>query len=350
MTGMLAAVYYGPEDLRVEEKTTPRPGPGELLIRVDAASLCATDLRILRGAHRKYPAGTIRVPGHEVVGSVAMLGARVEEYHLGQTVFIAPNIGCGRCRHCLLGRNNLCANFDALGITIDGAFAEYMLVPARAIEQGNVIHIRTDADAAVMALAEPLACVWHGQEAVNVGDGDVVVIQGAGPIGLMHCLLAQRRGAPRIIVSDKSPERLLKAAKLGVDVTVNVSRQSLDAVVAEETKGDGADVVIVAVASHKAQQQALTLAAIGGRVNLFSGLAKQQPMVAMDVNLIHYRELIVTGTTACSTADCQAAVRLLESREIDLTPLVSRRFPLREANAAFSAASESDLFKVVLEP
>lgn len=350
MKGMLAAVYHGPEDLRVEEKVRPEPGAGELLIRVDSASLCATDLRILCGAHRKYPAGTIRVPGHEVVGSVARLGPGVERYRLEQRVFIAPNIGCGRCKHCRLGRNNLCANYDALGITMDGAFAEYMLVPARAVEQDNVIPIREDADTAEMALAEPLACAWHGQEAVRVGDGDIVVIQGAGPMGLMHCVLARRRGARRIIVSDQSPERLRKAEELGADAIVNFVQQNLETTLAQETNGEGADVVIVAVASHQAQHQALTLAAIGGRINLFGGLPKQRPMVELDSNLIHYRELIVTGTTGCSTADCRAAVRLIESKEIDLTPLVSRRFPLREANAAFTAAAEGRLLKVVLQP
>ena len=350
MTGMLAAVYHGPEDLRVEEKMKPRPGPGELLIRVDSASLCATDLRILRGGHRKYQAGTIRVPGHEVVGTVAVLGTAVEGYRLGQRVFVAPNIGCGGCKQCLRGRNNLCAHYDAFGITIDGAFAEYMLVPARAMEQCNVIPIRETADSAAVALAEPLACVWHGQEAVNVGEGDVVVIQGAGPIGLMHCLLARRRGARKIIVSDKSPERLLKAEELGADVTVNFAKRTLDATVATETNGEGADVVIVAVASREAQRQALNVTAIGGRINLFAGLPKQEPTVELDSNLVHYRELIVTGTTGCSTADCQAAVQLIESGKIDLAPLVSRRFPLREANAAFSAAAEGNLFKVVLQP
>jgi L-iditol 2-dehydrogenase len=166
----------------------------------------------------------------------------------------------------------------------------------------------------------------------------------------MHCLLARRRGARKIIVSDRSPERLLKAEELGADVTVNFAQRSLDATVAIETKSEGADVVIVAVASHEAQRQALNVAAIGGRINLFAGLPKQEPTVELDSNLVHYRELIVNGTTGCSTADCQAAVQLIESGKIDLAPLVSRRFPLREANAAFSAAAEGDLFKVVLQP
>ncbi len=127
---MLAAVYHGPGDLRVEEVPTPAVGPGEALFRVASASICGTDLRILHGDHRKYPAGTVRIPGHEVVGTIAGLGAGVTGYQAGQTVFVAPNMGCGHCRQCISGNNNLCAEYDALGVTLNGGFAEYMLIPA----------------------------------------------------------------------------------------------------------------------------------------------------------------------------------------------------------------------------
>ena len=138
---MLAAVYHGPGDLRVETVPTPVVGPGEILLRVKSASICGTDLRIFHGDHRKYPPGTVRIPGHEVVGTVAELGAEVTGFVRGQRVFIAPNIGCGHCRQCISGNNNLCANFEAIGITLDGGFAEYLRVPAQAITQGNVFAI-----------------------------------------------------------------------------------------------------------------------------------------------------------------------------------------------------------------
>jgi L-iditol 2-dehydrogenase len=156
---MIAAVYHGPEDLRLEERPTPSAAPKEAVVRVDCASICATDLRILRGVHRKYGPGTVRVPGHEVVGTIVELGTQSGgNYRVGQRVFIAPNIGCGRCRECLRGENNRCANYDALGITLDGAFAEYMRVPAAFLEQGNLIPFHSALEGAAVALAEPFAC------------------------------------------------------------------------------------------------------------------------------------------------------------------------------------------------
>jgi len=117
---MLAAVYHGPGDLRLEDVPVLTAGPGEILIRVKAASICGTDLRILHGDHRKYPPATVRIPGHEVVGDIADLGEGVEGFVPGQMVFIAPNMGCGHCRQCISGNNNRCANYDAIGITVEG--------------------------------------------------------------------------------------------------------------------------------------------------------------------------------------------------------------------------------------
>ena len=192
---MLAAVYHGPNDLRVEQVSVPKAGTGELVLRVATASICGTDLRILGGHHRMYPDGTIRIPGHEVVGTVAEIGAGLAGYALGQRVFVAPNMGCGHCRECVSGANNLCVNYDAIGITLDGGFAEYMRVPAQAVLQGNVMPIADDVDAAVAALVEPFACVLRGQNALHIQPGDVVLVIGAGPIGIMHTKLARARGA-----------------------------------------------------------------------------------------------------------------------------------------------------------
>ncbi|MGD0580301.1 MAG: alcohol dehydrogenase catalytic domain-containing protein, partial [Bryobacteraceae bacterium] len=237
---MIAVVYHGPENLRVEQRPTPSAGAGEMVLRVDYASICATDLRILQGAHRKFGPGTVRVPGHEVAGTIAELGSGVGRgYRAGQRVFVAPNVGCGRCRQCKRGQNNLCASYDALGITLDGAFAEFMRVPAAFIEQGNVIPFDQALDGAAVALAEPFACVLHGQQRLRIGSDDVVLILGAGPIGVMHVLAARAAGAKKILVSEQSPERLRTAAAAGVDRVVNFRVESLPDVVAEETHGRG---------------------------------------------------------------------------------------------------------------
>ena len=347
---MLAAVYHGPKDLRVEQVSRPVIGAGELLLRVKDASICGTDLRIYQGGHRKYPEGTVRIPGHEVVGTIAEIGAGLEKYELGQMVFIAPNMGCGHCRQCIAGRNNLCANYDAVGINLDGGFAEYMRVPAKAVLQGNVMAIPDGVDPAAAALIEPFACVLRGQNAVGIQPGELVLIMGAGPIGVMHTKLARLRGAGRVIVSEPSPERLAQVARMGADRVVNPIQENLAAVVAEESHGQGADVVIVAAPAAAAQESALQLAGIGGRINLFGALPKDRPTIQFDSNLVHYKELLVTATSACSTGDCWQAAELVNTGRIDLSELVSLRFPLSEAVAAFAAAQDSKSLKVVLEP
>lgn len=347
---MLALVYHGPQDLRVEEVPTPVIKPGELLIKVLAASICGTDLRIYHGNHRMYPPGTVRIPGHEVVGTIAEVAEGLGGFTVGERVFIAPNMGCGHCAQCVSGNNNLCASYDAVGVTIDGGFAEYMRVPANAVQQGNVIKVNDEVDPAVAALMEPFACVLRGQNALHIKPGEVVLVIGAGPIGVMHTKLARARGAGRVIVSEPMADRAAQARRMGADRVVNPMEEDLQAILFEESQGRGADIVIVAAPVHAAQESALTLAAIGGRINFFGGLPKDRPTINFDSNLVHYRELVITGTTACSTNDCWQATRIVNSGLVDLTDLVSQRYPLREAIKAFAAAEDRKSLKIVLEP
>lgn len=345
---MLAAVYHGPNDLRVEERAVPAITPDEVLLKVVNSSICGTDLRILHGGHRKYADGTIRIPGHELVGDIAAIGGNVNGLAVGQRVFVAPNMGCGHCRQCIAGNNNLCANYDAFGITIDGAFAEYLRIPAAAVLQGNLLPLEPGVDPAAAAMVEPFACVLRGQNAVRVGVGDVVVIVGAGPIGVMHLLLARLRGASRVIVSEMVAERREQALRFGAEMAV--PPDDLRDAVQQASHGDGADVVLVAAPAHKAQEDAVHIAAIGGRINFFGGLPKERPTIHLDSNVVHYKELIVTGTTACSTGDCRQAATIVNSGRLDLAPLISARYPLSEAVQAFAVAEDRRSLKVVLQP
>ena len=347
---MLAAVYHGPNDLRVEDVPLPRVGSGELLVRVLSASICGTDLRIFHGNHRMYQPGTVRIPGHEVVGTIAEVGADVQDYSVGQRVFCAPNTGCGHCGQCITGNNNLCTDYEAIGVTCDGGFAEYVRISAKSVQQGNVIPIGELVDPAVAALMEPFACVVRGQNALRIQPGEVVLVLGAGPIGVMHVKLAKARGVGRVIVSEPVPDRAAQAARMGADRVVNPAVEDLKAVLLAESQGRGGDVIIVAAPVHAAQESTLDLAAIGGRINFFGGLPKDRPMINFDSNLVHYKELIVTGTTACSTADCWQAAQIVNSGLVDLADIVSRRFPLKEALAAFAAAEDRKSLKIVLEP
>ncbi|MHB8627037.1 MAG: zinc-binding dehydrogenase [Aggregatilineales bacterium] len=347
---MLAAVYYGPNDLRVEERAIPQISPDEALLKVSSVGICGTDLRILHGGHRKYPIGTVRVPGHEVVGEIVEVGASVVGLAVGQRVIVAPNWGCGHCRQCVSGNNNRCANYGAVGITEDGAFAEFMRIPSPAILQGNLIPLENNADSAHAAMIEPLACVLRGQDAVHITANDVVLVMGGGPIGIMHIMLAKLQGARRIILSEIHAERLEKALQVGADRVVNSREEDLATAVMDESWGEGADVIITAVGAHSAQESALQLAAIGGRINFFGGLPKARPTVQFDSNTVHYKEIYVTGTTACSTKDCWRAAAIVRSGRLDMATVVSARFPLAEAVRAFSLAEDRNSLKIVVEP
>jgi L-iditol 2-dehydrogenase len=259
-------------------------------------------------------------------------------------------MGCGHCAQCVSGSNNLCASYDAVGVTLDGGFAEYMRVPANAVQQGNVIKVSESVDPAVAALMEPFACVLRGQNALRIKPGEVVLVIGAGPIGVMHTKLAKARGAGRVIVTEPVPDRAAQAKRMGADRVINPVEEDLQEVLNQESQGRGADVIIVAAPVHAAQESALTLAAIGGRINFFGGLPKDRPTINFDSNLVHYKELVITGTTACSTDDCWQATRIVNSGLVDLTDLVSQRYPLQEAVSAFAAAEDRKSLKIVLEP
>jgi L-iditol 2-dehydrogenase len=347
---MLAFIYHGPNDLRQEQAPIPTIGPGDVLVKVHSASICGTDLRIYHGQHRKYPPGTVRIPGHEVAGTLVDAGKDVTGLAPGQRVFLAPNIGCGHCLECVTGNNNRCAEYQAIGVTMDGAFAEYVRFPAAGIQQGNVIPIANDVDPAVAALIEPFACVLRGQNAVDIHPGDTVLVVGAGPIGIMHLKLARLRGAARVMVSEPNPDRLGMAIRMGADIGINPARQDVAAIVSEETHGHGAGIILVAAPSPQAQQASLQWAAIGGKINFFGGLPQDNHTVLLDTNQIHYREIHVTGTTACSTADCWQSAEIINSGRVDLSELISARFPLGQALDAFSSAENGQALKVVIQP
>lgn len=349
-TTMKAAVYHGPQDLRFEDQEIPELGPGDILVHVQAVSICGTDLRIFKGAHRAFGPDTQRIPGHEIVGEVAAIGDDVTDFSPGERYFVAPNMGCGHCEQCVTGNNNRCRELEAIGVTMDGGFAEYMRLPAKGVQQGCLIPFSKDKDPAVGALIEPLACVLRGQQAIRTGMNDIVLIIGAGPIGIMHAKLARLRGASRILVSELVEARRKQALELGADRVIDPINEDLQSIIEEETKGKGADVIIVAAPAHRAQEQALELAAIGGRISFFGGLPKDKPEIKFNSNHVHYKELIISGTTASSSNNCQEAAALVNNGLIDLAPLVSERFPLSQVKRAFEVAQERQALKVVIEP
>lgn len=342
---MKAAVHHGPGRLTVDEIPEPVFGPGDVLLQVRAASVCGTDMRIHRDGHRKIADGQSRVLGHEVAGTVVQADASTG-FHPGERVALVPNIGCGNCRECCLGLNNMCTEYDAFGITLDGGFAEYLLVPARAVARGNIVRLPSSVSFVAGALTEPFSCCYRGQRQVRVGCEDVVVIVGAGPIGICHVMLARLAGAPRIIISDLVATRLQVAASVGAHVTVGRD-DDLEAVVLAETGGRGADVVITTVSSPDVQSAAVRLLAPMGRLNVFAGLP-QGSTAQVDTNLVHYRALTVTGTTGSSYADYDAAMRLVGEGRVDLEVIASAVFPVDRIHDAIEHAASGKGMKPVI--
>ncbi|GAA2245014.1 zinc-dependent dehydrogenase [Herbiconiux moechotypicola] len=344
---MKAAVFREPGVIEVAEVPVPAIGPGDVLVRVRAASICGTDLRIVKHGHFRIPAGTPRVLGHEWSGEVVEAGAEVQGFAPGDRVSAAPNVGCGRCALCAKGLNQLCPDYEAFGITMDGGFAEFLRVPAIALERGNLFHLPDSVGFEVAAVIEPLSCCLHGQRKVEVGEGDTVLIIGAGPIGCFHTVLAKRAGARQVIVANSRQPRLEIAGRMGADVLVNVTETDLAAEVDRLTGGEGADVVITCVSKAEVISAATGLAGRLGRINVFSGLGDgARPPI--DVNSLHYREQTLTGTTGSSVTDYGDAIDIVAGGGVDLTPVITGRFALDDIALAMEQSRTGAGMKSVI--
>jgi len=343
-----AGVLNRVDELVYVELDTPVIDDSELLVKVQAASICGTDLRIYHGKKTKgirYPS----VIGHEFAGEVVQTGSSVVGFAVGDHVCVDPVLPCGGCFYCLNGMENVCQNRVAIGYEYDGCFAEFVRIPAKFITQGNMQKLPKDMTFTAGALAEPLSCVINGQRKLNITIGDTVVIMGAGPIGIMHMMVAKASGASTVIVSEPNAMRRKSVAEFGADVTVDPISESLQAVVEAHTNGLGADVVILAIGNPRIVNDALSIARKGGRISLFAGFsAGDKPSV--DVNLIHYNELVVVGASALQRRDLKTAVDLIANGSVDVGKLVTDTYPLEQISEAFAKAESGDAIKVVLVP
>lgn len=338
---MRAAVCVPGEGISLEEVPEPALQPGDVLVRVRAASICATDRKIIRQGHPKIPPGTRRILGHEIAGEVVEVRAPEERVRVGQRVGLVPNVGCGRCSACAVGLDSLCPWFDAIGITLDGGFAEYVRVPARAVQRGHVVDLPEGVTFEEGALAEPLSCTLNAHEAVRTAPGDRVLILGAGPMGLLNALVAKICGAAEVVVTDPWPQRREVALQMGADGTLPPE--------AIPELQNGFDVVIVTAPNAQAQEQAIQAVGVRGRVNFFAGLpAGRGP--ELDTNRVHYRQLFLTGTTGQTVEHYRRALRLLPRLRPYLLHLVTGRHPLEEVGLALEATSAKRSLKVVLLP
>ncbi|MDR1744844.1 MAG: alcohol dehydrogenase catalytic domain-containing protein [Planctomycetota bacterium] len=334
---MLAARLYGKDDLRVERIPVPEIADDEILVKVKAAAVCGTDLRMLANGQSGVDAEHPVVLAHEFAGVIEKAGSRVKGYAPGQRVSVAPNIGCGICDFCVSGKSHHCKSLIALGIHMDGGFAEYVRVPAQAVKLGNVTPLDDAVTFEAAAANEAFACVYNAFERYGVRPGETVVIVGAGAIGMMHAKLAKMSGAAKIILNDLSEQRLAECAAL--DPELIIVKDDLPGRVNALTNGRGADVVITACSAAAAQRGAFALAGIDGRVNFFGGLPKGKENVELDTNVIHYKQLSVTGTTRSSHGQYRQTLRFIASGLVDVDSLVTHCWPLQDVLKAFDNAA-----------
>lgn len=341
--------FHAPGDVRLEEAPEPTPGAGDVKIRVRACSTCGTDVKISKfGHHHIVPP---RVMGHEIAGEIVELGAGVEGWAVGDRVQVIAAIPCGKCDECRRGRMTVCPNQESMGYHYDGGFAQFMVVPAKVIAVNGLNRIPENLSFDEASVAEPLACVLNGQELARVGDGDDVVVMGAGPIGCLHVRLARARGAKRVFLVDLIADRLEAAAKM-VNPDGLVCGSDTDPVegILKLTEGRGADVIITAAAAGKAQEQAISMAARQGRVSFFGGLPKDKPIISCDSNLVHYRELTLVGVNGSSPAHNAEALRLIATGAVPVADLITHRLPLEQAIEGFGIVARGEAIKVTIQP
>lgn len=322
---MLAAMFYGPMDIRLEQQPIPEPQPGEVLVQVAAATTCGTDLKSYRRGHpllfRHTPAGF----GHEVAGVVAAIGHGVTHVHEGDAVVVANSAPCLQCFYCQRQRYSLCEDL----LFLNGAYAEYLLVPQRIVRQ-NLYKLPVTTSFIAAALTEPLACALHGIDASELHPGDTVVILGAGPMGLLLAVVAKSRGT-RVIITGRGEQRLAVARLYGADVVIDVQAMSLErqyeAVKKETEGGRGADVVIEAIGTPETWSMAAAMTRPGGLVNFFGGCASGT-QVTLETRPLHYGEITTKGVFHHTPAYFAQALELIVGHHIEVEAMITARYPL----------------------
>lgn len=323
---MLAGRLFGKEDLRIVDVPVPEIADDEMLIHVKAAAICGTDVRMILNGTANASAEHPLTLGHEFAGTIDRIGANVPStYKVGQRVAIAPNFGCGVCDFCVSGNGHMCPDYQAFGINLDGAFAEYVRIPAEAIRQGNVTLIEDTVSYAAAAMNEPFSCVNNGFERNHVKPGDTALVIGSGAIGIMHAILNRMAGASKVVVNDLSDERLALVKSIDPEIITVNGQVDLAAFTREITNGKGFDVIVTAAPVPAIQQNSLNLAAVNGRICFFGGLPKDKENVAINTNLIHYKQLIISGTTRASLSQYRQTLKYIASGIVNVDTLVSAR-------------------------
>jgi len=328
---MLAAVLHGKEDLRMERVPLPHAGPGELLVRVGAALTCGTDLKVYRRGYHALMLNPPVVFGHELAGTVAEIGPGVAKFALGDRVLPMNSAPCDACYFCLRGQQNLCDDL----LFNNGAYAEYMRIPARIVEK-NTLLVPAGVPLEYAALTEPLACVVHGFNQTDPHPGDTLVVIGAGPIGLMFIHVAALRGL-RVIAVVKRDDQVAAAHLFGASEIVQIASDAdtVAAVRALTPNSRGADIVIEAVATPATWESAVAMVRNGGTVNFFGGPPKGT-VVGLDTNRLHYGDITLKASFHHTPAACAAALALICGGKFKAAEFITRTAGLAEIPSVFA--------------
>jgi L-iditol 2-dehydrogenase len=348
-TTMLAAVYRGRGDVRLETLPVPEIGPGELLLRVHTCGICGTDLKKIETGSHSAP----RIFGHEIAGVVAAVGPGVSNYKAADRVICFHHIPCRRCYYCQRQVFAQCENYKKVGCTAGfepsgGGFAEYMRVMDWIAREGTV-RIPDGVSFEQAAFVEPVNTCMKAIERLAIAPGENVVVIGQGPIGIILGVLARRAGA-RVMTSDLFDERLRIAEEFGLIQAFNASKLDPVAEVRRRTDGRGADAAILAVGVNRLIAPALSAVRPGGRVLLFA--QTQRGEASIDPAEVCVAEKTLLGSYSASVDLQEESIRFVMGREMALERLISHRFPLLDALQALELAAHPrpDSMKVVIQP
>jgi len=346
---MKTAIYENQDNMMIKEIDKPICDDNSALVKVKACAVCGSDIRIFHsGNTRVKPPAII---GHEISGEIAQVGKNVSKLKPGDRVAIGADVPCGECVFCKAGIGNNCQTNYAIGYQFAGGFAEYMLLNQTVVNYGPVQKIPDHVSFNEAALAEPLGCVLNALELAPVKLNDVAIVIGAGPIGMILCEVIKTMGASKVILVNRSMPRLEIARKLGVaDVYTCSKEEDTIARVLAETGGLGADVIFTSNPSPQAQAEALHMAKNRARISFFGGLPKNNSLVTLDTNIIHYKELMITGAHGAMPIHHLRGVELIASGRIDVKKFITHTFPLDEILTAFKTAEDHVGLRVVVNP
>ncbi len=336
---MKAAVLTAPERLEVQEVQTPVAGDGEVLVALEYCGICTLEQRLFTGAV-KMPLPLI--PGHEAAGVVASSGRGLfSPIAAGTPVALDLVTRCGECYYCRTGQSNLCLNRFQNGRKVLGGFGEYIAVASK-----QVFPVPGGLSLAEAAFAEPVACCIRSLNKAGLSLSEDLLIIGAGPMGLMHLLVAHCFGA-RVFVSDPDPARRDKARELGAFLVVDPRTGDLPQVVKENTEGRGADACVVTSPAHEALKSALDSVGKNGRINIYTSYS-DRPVLPVDANTVHRDQILITGSEGRTEHDFLQAVRLLGYRKVNVAPLISGYTGFQGITEGMKAAMNPANYRVLL--